>query len=996
MTAQGSGLPMAVQGGGLPMAAQGSGLPMYAPGGGLPMTAQGSGLPMAVPGGGLPMAAQGGGLPMAMPGGGLPMPATGQGYPMAVPGGGLPAVPGQGDGLAFDLPPVPGGEAALQQGAFDDSDRAVPAQLDPNALSQASGIDVAGAPRAAVGDEADLALDLSQAAREGGAAGQQQQKKREGEAKPKKLATGRKAAVAAGVLLMLGGAALSLVPSCGPFGFYFVSDQINAKTYADQLAGVQKTVGASLDEDTFASVGAAIEKCKAARADMPRFRPAAGYCAMVATERGLRFGRRSDDEALAKQLLLSAGDEGGAPAALANAALDALAGQTDKARPNVVATSQKPGGEEGVVLLGFVEQLAKGHEKDAVAAWKKAVDQKKTARTQYGLARAMARAGDNKGAEATARAALNASNQHAGARILLASLLWADAREKEALDMLKQVTDDGAVRKAAGDVELVEAYTLLGRIHLGRSRITAAEQAFAAALKLDPLAVGALVGNGELFYRSGRYAEALSRYDAATRADPDSVIARVGTAKTWIATERAKDAQAALKELQAKHPNDPLVPLWLGHAAETLGNKKEAEQSYADAIKIGENKPESVDAYVALAHLLSGLGRGEDANAKLAEATKRFPDLPALHRAKGEVALQAGRYDEARQELEAALAKDDDLGTRFKLGVAFRRMRRFDEAAAIFDKVASIDSDVPGLALERGLLFEATNQTEKAEKAYTEALAKAPNDVDLKLRVGSTEVIGGAYDKAIKILEEVRKERQNSAEANHFLGRAMMLKGTDVAGAMRFLEQAVNIDPNVAEYHLYVGWAANLLNQPAKASVALKKALDIDHELADAYWQRGVLLQKEGTSRDALQDLQTALEKRPSRFEAYATMGLCYEDLQRWREAQDAFRRAIAGNDKVAEWHYFLGKLLASHGGGAVASGPELDKAIKLVEAADAGTPAWLADAHFLLAEALRAKDKAGAIEHYNRFIELATNGNAYIVEAQKNVTALGGKPVQR
>ena len=102
------------------------------------------------------------------------------------------------------------------------------------------------------------------------------------------------------------------------------------------------------------------------------------------------------------------------------------------------------------------------------------------------------------------------------------------------------MTDAGAVKSAAGDVEMVEAYTLLGRVHLNRSRITAAEQAFAAALKIDPLAIGALIGNGELFYRSGRFAEAASRFDAAQRADADNVLAKVGTAKTMIASRKAR------------------------------------------------------------------------------------------------------------------------------------------------------------------------------------------------------------------------------------------------------------------------------------------------------------------------------------------------------------------------------------------------------------------------------------------------------------------------
>ncbi|MGK3974515.1 tetratricopeptide repeat protein [Sorangium sp. So ce118] len=407
-------------------------------------------------------------------------------------------------------------------------------------------------------------------------------------------------------------------------------------------------------------------------------------------------------------------------------------------------------------------------------------------------------------------------------------------------------------------------------------------------------------------------------------------------------------------------------------------------------MKSTENRPEVVDAYVALASLLSSLGRNEAAAAKLSEATAKFPDLPALHKAKAEVALQTGRYEEARQELEMALAKEDDLGSQFKLGVAYRRLRRFDDAARIFDKVTAADKDYPGLALERGLLFEETGQSERALEMYADALRKAPNDIDLKLRVGSTQVMAGHASQAEPILREVIQNRPNMAEANHFLGRALLGRGTNMAEALRFLERASEIDPNRAEYHLYVGWGANETGQTARAEVALKRALELDAELGDAYWQRGVLLQKQGASRDALADLQIALEKRPSRYEAYATMALCYQDQGNWAAAEEAWRKAIAGNDKVPEWHYRLGKIYATRGNRA-GTASEMEQAVTLGEAPERSRPPWLFDAHFLLAEALRAtNDREKAIRHYERFLETAPTDNAYRRDAEQALESLG------
>jgi tetratricopeptide (TPR) repeat protein len=245
--------------------------------------------------------------------------------------------------------------------------------------------------------------------------------------------------------------------------------------------------------------------------------------------------------------------------------------------------------------------------------------------------------------------------------------------------------------------------------------------------------------------------------------------------------------------------------------------------------------------------------------------------------------------------------------------------------------------------------------------------------------------------EAEKILDEVRRARPNSAEANHYLGRVLLAKGESLAEAARYLELAAQIDGNRPEYHLYVGWAANELGQTGKAAPALNKALELDHELADAYWQRGVLLQKQGAAQDALSDLQTALQKRPSRYEAWATIALCYQDLQKWDEAENAWKHAIEGNDNVAEWHYRLGKLLRDHGSHANMV-PELEKATALGEKATETRNNWLYDAHFLLAEALRpnAAEKAKVIEHYQRYLLLAPLGQAYRKDAERALQQLG------
>ncbi|MDI1432857.1 tetratricopeptide repeat protein [Polyangium sorediatum] len=850
--------------------------------------------------------------------------------------------------------------------------------------------------RASIGDEVDLAPGESEDLDALG----KRDKAPKSLAKPaagdkRARGRGRVYGIGAAVLIAIGGGALALLPDIGPFGVHAVSDLVNASAHAEALTGLEKNTQATLDEDTAAAAARGLEAAKAAQASRPRHRPTAAYAAFVAFSRSLRHGRRGDDETLGKQLLGQT-ETPSRERTLAVAAQHALAGRLDPARRLAKDALDADANDiDAAVLLGEIE-LASGSIADALPAWKRAVTLRKGARSLYGLARAELAKGDAASAEKSARAALEASPKHAGARTLLASILGRDpAKETEALDILGKVTAEGDIRASGSDRELVDAYIETGRIHLARSRITAAEQAFAAALKIDPRSAPALIGDGELFYRSSRFSQALLRFEEATRVDESSIPARIGATKTLLALERLKDAKALAEKLRADKPDAASPVYWLGRAEDALGNKKEAEALYLQAIKLGGTQIDAVEAYVALASILAAAGRNDEAQAKLAEASAKFPDLAALHRAKGEVFSQAGRYAEARTEFEAALAKEDDLGTRFRLGITLRRMGAFEDAQKVFDQIAAVDKAFPGLSLERGLLYEETGQSERALEMYAAALEKAPTDIDLKMRVGSAQVMAGHAAQAEPILREVLKERAGSADANHFLGRALLLKGgsSSAGEAIRFLERATEIDGNRAEYFLYVGWAANVLGQFPKAEAALKRALELDRELADVYWQRGVLAHKQGRTLDALADLEIALQKRPSRHEAHATMALCYQELGRWPEAQTAWQKAIAGNGSVAEWHYRLGKIFESNGN-KLAATPELDKAVELL--AQKGGPAenWQADVYFLHAEAMRAtgqKDKA--VKSYLRFKEVASMDNAYRTDVERALVSLGHGP---
>ncbi|MBN1608984.1 MAG: tetratricopeptide repeat protein, partial [Polyangiaceae bacterium] len=488
-------------------------------------------------------------------------------------------------------------------------------------------------------------------------------------------------------------------------------------------------------------------------------------------------------------------------------------------------------------------------------------------------------------------------------------------------------------------------------------------------------------------YRAGRYSEALARFAAAIQVDPDELTAAVGAAKTKIALEKPRDASAMLGRLREVHPRATLVHYWYGRAEEALGNRDEAEKAYRAAIAGDGSGTEVVQAYVALATLMNQQGRTEEAQKTLATAKERLSDLPEIYRALGQLALAQGRYEQALADFGDALQRNpEDLSSRFYLGVALRHSRKLDQAAEAFDRVSKVDRDYPGLAIERGLLYEASGRTEEALKAYEGALAKAPDDPDLMLRVGCGRVAAGHAEQAAELLRKVLSQRPNSAETNHCLGRALLAEGSNLALALRTLKRAVDLDPNRAEYFLYVGWAANEAGRVVEAESALKQALALDQGLADAYWQRGVLRYRQGAVKDAVKDLTRALELNPGRYEVHAALADCYYDLGREGEALAHWRLAIQAQPQNATWRYRLGRLLQQNQRSAEARA-ELEKALALADEAEQ-PPTWMWEAHRLLAQAIGTQPAAA--KHWQAFLRLSPAGNVYREEAKRELVKLG------
>jgi tetratricopeptide (TPR) repeat protein len=801
-----------------------------------------------------------------------------------------------------------------------------------------------------------------------------------------KPAAGRSRAlvVTAGVVITIAavGGLLTLTPY-GPFGYYLVEQYLPGAGDASAIAQVIRQADEGALHDTPASYRQLLRSLATTRHDAGLHRGLLARSLLFEALYQVRFGSDPGGASRAAGIRqrIEQRDAEDPAVALGLAAEQLRLGNRTTAASLVSRARGFAANDPFVDIVDGWIAIAEDRIADAHEAFQAALEHGGGAAAQWGLARTLQRGEDLAAYDAAIEATLAVAPDHVDALYARATRLHTTGDDTQATTLAGQVVG----LEPVGDHTLeayphvrAQAWDLLGEVYEARGRVSQALEAYEQAAQADSNDLGAVLGSGRMMLVD-RPADALSRFEAVLQVEAAATTtmsdgrsaqfaARFGAAQAMTQLDRVQEAHATLDDLAAERPDDADVQLWLGRVEEQLDHDDAAEQHYRESVRLA---PTVFDGYMALARLYDSLERTTDAVAVLESARSAVPESAQMRQDLGSYALSRSRLEEAEREFRRALELDAALpAARFGLGVTLRRAGRLDQAEAAFEALAEIDPGHPGLALERGQLFEARGQADRAVEYYRAALHESPEDRNLMLRLGGAEVAAGEYDAAEETLADVQRQGPPSAEAEHFIGRIAFARGQYPEAEQHF-NRSISLDSTRGEFYMWSGWAALMDNDIGTALSQEDEALRRDASLGDAYYVRGVARVRSGMVRDALTDLTRAVELRPQRYEAYASMGDCYDQLRQLPQAITAYQRAVAAVDSNGEWWYKLGKLQldASHTADSVHS---LSRATLLGEA-ETPRPAWLADAHRILADGMRlSNERAGAIEHYRRYLAIA------------------------
>ncbi len=250
------------------------------------------------------------------------------------------------------------------------------------------------------------------------------------------------------------------------------------------------------------------------------------------------------------------------------------------------------------------------------------------------------------------------------------------------------------LRKALSiDPSFHAAYTQLGRVLRVLGRFDEATAAFRRALAIEPRGADARVGLGNVLRDRGDRQGALAAYDEALALRPGDATALYNRAALRLDLGESERALEGFREVLARDPRHAPALNNLGVALRNLGRHDEALQVFESAVAAD---PGSAAALNNLGLALKHAGRGSEAIERYSQAVKVQPGFAQALVNWGNALRDEGELAGAWSILTRALEQGPALpeGLNNAAGVAVE-LGRFDEARRLYERAAALRSQYP-------------------------------------------------------------------------------------------------------------------------------------------------------------------------------------------------------------------------------------------------------------------------------------------------------------
>jgi tetratricopeptide (TPR) repeat protein len=290
-------------------------------------------------------------------------------------------------------------------------------------------------------------------------------------------------------------------------------------------------------------------------------------------------------------------------------------------------------------------------------------------------------------------------------------------------------------------------------------------------LKLDPSLGPAYNNLGMLYFKQGRYQDAVNVLERGLKVDPSmsSASALLGIS-LYQMREYAK-ARPHLEAAVAANPNDDNAEFLLVNDLTKLGD---FEAAVAHLQKLAKREPRNPEVWYLLGRAHMQLS--EEALGKINQID---PDSVWAHEISAELMESMKNYDGAIVEYKKAIEiAPKQPGVHFKLGDLYWSLSQWDNATEQFEQELAIDAANCMVEWKLGdILLQKGVEPEQALARVDKALAACPNLMEARADRGRLLLKLHREQEAIAELQAVEKSNPSEPSTHFLLAQALRATG---------------------------------------------------------------------------------------------------------------------------------------------------------------------------------------------------------------------------
>jgi len=433
------------------------------------------------------------------------------------------------------------------------------------------------------------------------------------------------------------------------------------------------------------------------------------------------------------------------------------------------------------------------------------------------------------------------------------------------------------------------------------------------AMKADPESLFLRVELADLYWRVGRLADAVREAEAVLKVNPDQddahrLLANIywrnlGEARGDVAAQESlRKAIEHFEALARLNPSETDTFLVLGRLYRLSNQPEKAEEAFK---KVLNGEPDSKNAAAQLAQLYFDQGDYEQAIELLNKIDEEEMDAPLL----GMLAYaytQTSRFDRAVSVYEKALARDpDNQEVRRAYAEALMGGGRLAAARTELEKILKADPDDGSAHLRLAQLERQEGRFEDARKNLDRAQTLMPESLEVTYQQVLLEDTLGNHEQAIEVLQGLLKKTER--ESGHYTAgeasnRAVFLErlGQIYRNEKKYdqaLEEFERIrelgDQQAPRAEALIVEALRSNRQPERARKVADAAVAKYPKDRSLRVLRATLLGESGEVDEAVRQLQELLNKAPSDREINLAIAQVYLQAKSFPEAERAARQAL-------------------------------------------------------------------------------------------------------